>query len=171
MGDEPQIEEMYGRSPLLAFSLYTVAQLQSLQRIRSEILAAMDQREPGPDLMKAYDFFWFWTLGAYEIVRTMDENKSCFSTPVAARINALKLRLALIRMPFAKQLFANQAGLPRDRPIGGENSIADVGQDQSLIFEIGGETFDSRSLIGEVTEFFAGIKREDILRGMKCPPP
>ncbi|CAH2400529.1 hypothetical protein [Mesorhizobium ventifaucium] len=164
MDDELQIEEIYRKSPLLAFSVSTVVQLQSLQRMQSEIEAALDRQQPGPDLLKAYDFFWFWTLGAYEIVRTMDENRSCFSSLLAADTNALKLRLAVIRMPFAKQQLVKHPTLGK-RPIRGEDSIADV-RDKSLIFEIDGETFDSRSLMREVAKFFAGIKREAVLQAI-----
>jgi hypothetical protein len=171
MDDEPREEEIYRKNPLLAFSLYTAAQLQSLRRIQSEIDAALEQPESGfPDLMKAYDFFWFWTLGAYEVVRTMDENRSCFSPQLAARTEALKLRLAGIRMPFAKQQLANRPALGKRRPIRGENSVVGWGE-KSLVFKIDGETFDSRSLVSEVAEFFAGIKREDVLYAIRISEP
>ncbi|RUV48171.1 hypothetical protein EOA85_33570 [Mesorhizobium sp. M5C.F.Ca.IN.020.29.1.1] len=82
--DDDQFEEMYRRNPLKAFSIYTVTQLQSLRRMAFEIKAARDQKDPGPDIMKAYDFFWFWTLGAYAIIRTMTQHKQCFSSKIAS---------------------------------------------------------------------------------------
>ncbi|TKD34402.1 MAG: hypothetical protein E5W98_26835 [Mesorhizobium sp.] len=156
--DDDQFEEMYRRNPLKAFSIYTVTQLQSLRRMALEIQAALDQKDSGPDIMKAYDFFWFWTMGAYEIIRTMTQHKQCFSSKIASDAAALKEQLAKVRMPFAKQEKSARRG-PIDGPY---NSLVSVG-DKSLIFEIEGATIGSRELMNEVEAFFACIQPADVL--------
>lgn len=45
---------------------------------------------------------WFWTLGAYEVVRTMSQAKKCFSESAMIRINETKKHFARARMPAAK---------------------------------------------------------------------
>jgi hypothetical protein len=45
---------------------------------------------------------WLWTLGAYEVVRTMCQAKSCFSDRTMDQLTHLKKTLSAVRMPAAK---------------------------------------------------------------------
>lgn len=45
---------------------------------------------------------WFWTLGAYEVIRTMCQSKICFSESFYKKISELKNDLAKARIPSAK---------------------------------------------------------------------
>ncbi len=45
---------------------------------------------------------WLWTLGAYEIVRTISQAKKCFNPEFIKKINRLKQELAVVRMPNSK---------------------------------------------------------------------
>jgi len=45
---------------------------------------------------------WFWTLGAYEIIRAISQAKDCFSDEFIQKVNPLKKQLAVVRIPNAK---------------------------------------------------------------------
>jgi hypothetical protein len=45
---------------------------------------------------------WLWTLGAYEVVRTMCQAKSCFSDRTMDQLTHLKKTLSAVRMPAPK---------------------------------------------------------------------
>jgi len=51
---------------------------------------------------RAESLIWLWVLGAYEIVRTMDQAKKCFSERLNQELRGLKKVLANVRMPAAK---------------------------------------------------------------------
>lgn len=164
---EETIEEMYNKHPLLLFSLHTHGQVAAVQRLGTEILGLIAQSKTGErtldiKIMHAYELFWFWVLGAYEVLRTMDQHKKCFSATVATDINNLKKKLAVIRVPFAKQELRGT-----DKRASGELSIYGFGSDlNTLLFEIQGQIFDTVALIHEVMQFFHGIDREAIISAM-----
>ncbi|MDL5502258.1 MAG: hypothetical protein QSU88_03485 [Candidatus Methanoperedens sp.] len=45
---------------------------------------------------------WFWTLGAYEVIRTMWQAEDCFSENFFKKFSELKNDLAKVRMPSSK---------------------------------------------------------------------
>lgn len=99
--------EMIERDPLIAFSWYLAGRKNALLGIGNEVLTNLDEAfsDSGVDgcrLERAESLLWLWTLGAYEIVRTMDQAKRCFSARVQAQLRALKTELAEARMPAAK---------------------------------------------------------------------
>src|SRR5687767_1566334 len=80
-----QIDQLLSKHPLLKFSLYTDVQVGLLRERGMEIIALLDDA-CGPDsscdadaMMRIYGCFWLWVLGSYEVVRTMDEARSCFA--------------------------------------------------------------------------------------------
>lgn len=168
---EELLEEMYNKHPILRFSFYTHMQITALQRLGTEISDLIAQSKTGErtldtKIMHADELFWFWVLGAYEVLRTMDQHKRCFTATVAIEINNLKKRLAAIRVPFAKQELRGT-----DKPISAELSIYGFGSDlNTLLFEIQGQIFDAVALIREVMQFFHGIDREAIISAMPQQP-
>ncbi|TIM41074.1 MAG: hypothetical protein E5Y55_26235 [Mesorhizobium sp.] len=163
--DDEAISAMLSANPLLNFSIYTQSQADALLRMKGEIEAAMDGWGPTiSDFPRVYDFFWFWSLGAYEVLRTMDQNAACFTPSVATKIRAMKQQLAVLRMPFAKQELKGKGG-----PIRGENSVTSL-KNKSFKFRVSGESFDARETMASVCELLASIRREDILQPMPVAP-
>ncbi|MEJ7608333.1 MAG: hypothetical protein WKF37_19220, partial [Bryobacteraceae bacterium] len=74
-------------------SLYTAVQVQALQHVGDRML---NYKLPD-QWMDLYNDFWLWTLGAYEVVRTMDQNSARLVAPKGAEMNAMKRHLATIR--------------------------------------------------------------------------
>ncbi|MGJ0511003.1 hypothetical protein [Methylocystis sp.] len=145
------IDEIYQKNPLLKFSVYTHIQSEAVRNLGNDILSALDKGELFP---RAYDGFWFWTLGGYEVLRTMDENSNCFEAALGDEIRRLKRLLAEIRMPFAKQKYRG-----KNQTIKNEASVFASGLDgKNMIFEVDGTTYDASKLIKQTDMFFAGIQ-------------
>jgi hypothetical protein len=169
---EEIIEEMYNRHPLLLFSFATQSQVTAVHELGNEILGLIKQSKTGgrslddTKIMRAYNLFWFWVLGAYEVLRTMDQHKKCFTSTIANEINSLKKKLAVVRVPFAKQELRGTG-----EPISGELSIYGFGSDlHTLLFQIQGKSYDAVDLIRDVMQFFHGINREAIISAMRRRP-
>jgi hypothetical protein len=177
------IEDLFQRQPLLAFSIYTQMQVQRLAAVSAEIRATLDRciqppgkdQQPieadaiveGKDTLWAYTLFWLWTLGAYEVVRTMAQAAERFSPEAGQRIKAFKDRIAELRIPFAKQEYRG-----RERQVieGGELSVHGMDSDtKDLLFEVRGQTFTVRTLMAEFEELVQSISRADVLSG-HLPP-
>lgn len=161
---DAEVEKMLKANPLAKFSPYTQVQFDALMRLGDEIkvvLAATITQSGknaalGPGWIKAYDYFWFWTLGAYEVLRTMDQHAHCFAPVLATKIKAHKQYLAKIRMPFAKQELSGNGG-----PIWGENSFTEV-KNGSLQFRIEGKTYDMVRTIDKVMSMLSSIKLSQV---------
>ncbi|WP_437611100.1 hypothetical protein WMF20_04820 [Sorangium sp. So ce834] len=112
---------MSTRHPLAAFSFYLSGRHQVLLSISREILAGLDACAssegafPHEARTRASDLMWLWTLGAYEVVRTMCQASRCFSERFARAISHLKADLERVRVPNTKleRIKYNR----RDRPI------------------------------------------------------
>lgn len=103
----PTEEEIFEREPLLKFSFYLSDKNNLLLSTSDEILNYLDS---GFNILKmntqligkASSLLWFWTLGAYEIVRTIIQAEDCFSKKFIVELKALKKELSKARMPSAK---------------------------------------------------------------------
>lgn len=102
----PTREEILEREPLIAFSFYLSDKNSLLLNLSDEILENLDKgfgdKIDTKLIGDASSWTWFWTLGAYEIVRTISQAKECFSEKFITKINELKKQLAVVRMPSAK---------------------------------------------------------------------
>jgi hypothetical protein len=95
------------REPLIAFSHYLSGRVNVLCSFADEIVENLDEGFSGEcvdggRVERAESLMWFWLLGAYEVVRTMDQAKGCFSETLVQELSSLKKTLATIRMPAAK---------------------------------------------------------------------
>ncbi|NJK70153.1 MAG: hypothetical protein HC941_29880 [Microcoleus sp. SU_5_3] len=91
----PTWEQMLEREPLLAFSFILSTRNNQLSTVADEILELLDSgiSEESIDfgkVTKAGILMWLWTLGAYEIVRTMCQAKNCFSPEYMEKLLPLK---------------------------------------------------------------------------------
>jgi hypothetical protein len=81
----PTWEQEVKREPLLAFSFILSTRNNQLSTIADEILDLLDsgiseELIDGSKVTKAGILMWLWTLGAYEVVRTMCQANNCFSS-------------------------------------------------------------------------------------------
>jgi len=102
----PTLEEILEREPLLAFSFYLSEKNNLLLDLSDKILKNLDKGFGDTIytefIANASSWTWFWTLGAYEVVRTISQAKVCFSDTFIQKIIELKKQLAIVRMPSAK---------------------------------------------------------------------
>lgn len=85
-------------APLAAFSPYLSSRDQLLRAFAGEILRHLD----AADRPHASDLMWLWTLGAYEVTRTMCQARDCFSPRFFRQLADLKLDLERVRVPTTK---------------------------------------------------------------------
>jgi hypothetical protein len=103
----PTEEEILTREPLIAFSFYLSGRNNVLLSVLDEIIENLDKGFTnnsihGGLIGHASTLMWFWTLGAYEVIRTMCQAKECFSENFYEQISELKNDLAKARMPSSK---------------------------------------------------------------------
>jgi len=103
----PTEEERVEREPLLKYSFYLSSKNILLLDVLDEIIDKLDtgfsEKMTYADIISdASVLTWFWTLGAYEMIRTMVQTKDCFSANINEKINELKQWLAKARMPSSK---------------------------------------------------------------------
>ena len=75
-------------------------------------LRGRNRRQPRPGILedcvdgrrveRVESLMWLWILGAYEVVRTMCQAKTCFSSQALDELSRLKKLLSVVRMPAAK---------------------------------------------------------------------
>ncbi|AUX46857.1 uncharacterized protein SOCE26_083660 [Sorangium cellulosum] len=99
---------MATQHPLAAFSIYLSGRHEVLLSIAKEITERLDacaSSEGGSSheaRTRASDLMWLWTLGAYEVVRTMCQAQRCFSGRFYRAISSLKVDLERVRVPNTK---------------------------------------------------------------------
>lgn len=103
----PTWEEMVDRDPLISFSWYLSGRVGCVLELGREVgenldLAFSEHAIDGGRFGRAERLMWFWTLGAYEVVRTMCQASECFSPELASQLGSLKKELVQARMPAAK---------------------------------------------------------------------
>ncbi len=163
-GDEQQIDKMLSENPLVAFSVYTHSQVQTIRGLRGEITDVLDKSMTAGTLdaegfQRVYALFWLWVLGAYEVTRTMVQAKSCFPEPLVEKIILFRKRISLLRMPFAKQEYPGN----NKAPIQAEASVYGVDtSNMDFTFKVKGNVLSVRELLNEFESIFTSISIEDI---------
>lgn len=170
MDQQARWEEHLNNNPLMLFSLYTDIQFNMVKVLGEEIIQCMDEtisvdgeghvriQSGGKYTDEAYSKFWFWSLGAYEVVRTMCEAKKCFAPGLLAQLNELKQTLGKLRIPFAKQELKGEKV-----PVHAELSITINGSPPDYKYRVKEEVISTREMIGKFDAMLNGIKRVDIL--------
>ena len=113
----PTEVEILAREPLIAFSFYLSGRNNLLLSVSDEIIENLDKgftNNPidSSPIGHASTLMWFWTLGAYEVIRTMCQAKECFSENFYEKISDLKNDLANARMPSSKMEKKGKKGIP-----------------------------------------------------------
>ena len=162
---DDSIRKMIDEGPLSQFSIYTIVQVQSLDLIGKEIIGlSKDWTDQITDFQRTYSLFWLWVLGAYEVIRVMDQHKHCFAAPIQLKIGVQKRRLAEIRMPFAKQEMRSSG-----EPVHAELSV--VGFEGGMKFDISGITHSSTDVVEDFLMFIDSIKPLDIVAELPVGRP
>lgn len=160
----PTWEEQISREPLLSFSFALSTRNNQLATVADEILDNLD-RGISKDCIdsqyvtKAGILIWLWMLGAYEIVRTMCQAKSCFTTECLGRLQPLKKRLAKVRMPDAKM---EKQGKPI--PVSSNRSPwCVVVETKDLLIGDPDEPYSARALINEYFSTINSITPNEVI--------
>jgi hypothetical protein len=166
----PTWEQSVEREPLIAFSYYLSGRTNELLQVGDEIINHLDQGFANKDFInstsadhirQAGTLIWLWTLGAYEIVRTMCQARDCFSERVNSDLLQLKKSLASVRMPDAKM---EKAG--KKLPVTSNRSPNgwDMPNRDLLIGDPEGDIPTSaRHLIIEFDRVMSSITKEDVI--------
>jgi hypothetical protein len=157
---------MATQHPLAAFSFYLAGRHQVLLTVAAEIvghLDTIDAATSGPRT-RASDLMWLWTLGAYEVVRTMCQSEACFTPGFYRSIAALKLDLERVRVPNTKmeRLRYNR----KDRPVPVPSArAADTYDERGKDLLVGdpADAVSARSLLREYTRVLASLTLADVV--------
>lgn len=154
--------------PLIKFSVYTQSQVECLKRVSDELWQLLDEDGGlGSNFQRIYGNFWIWVLGAYEVSRTISEYKHCFSERLNTDVMSFKKRIAILRMPFAKQQYRGND----KRTINGEASVYDFDSDtKDIAFEVEGDVIWLRVLIAEFDRLVESISHADVLQDLRVAP-
>jgi len=162
----PTEEEMYDREPLMAFSFYLSGRNNLLLATLDEIIENLDNGfsaeviNQGGAIQKASDLMWFWTLGAYEVIRTISQAKDCFSDRFSKRIIDLKKDLSIARMPSAKmEKRGFRQAVNSNRSPDGWNI-----EGKDLLIGDPDDFLSARNLLQKYDEVMSSLKREDVIK-------
>jgi hypothetical protein len=168
----PTWEQMIEQEPLIAFSWYLSGRKEVLLTIADEIIEHLDQAFSPPVLCgrlpvldhgridRAESLMWLWTLGAYEIVRTMCQAETCFSGRVMPDLKRLKKTLSRVRVPNAKMERPGQK-----LPVTSNRSPSgwDVASRDLLVGDPESGPISARNLLKEFYRVMSSITKDDIL--------
>ena len=164
------IDKLREENPLLCFSGATHTQICTLNDISETIFSLLDiaigyeddiPYVEGTELIKADGYFWFWVLGAYEVLRTMSQAKNSFTTKIEIKIDIEKRYIAEIRMPFAKQEYKGKRKLVSKELCLMENTIDYDKKD--VLYQIEGKEFSFRETIKRFNIFVSSLKKSDVI--------
>lgn len=157
---------MLNENPLILFSIYTQTQVKVVVELGKELKLLTRNWESGQikDFPYAYGRFWLWILGAYEVLRTMDQHTKCFCDCKRVDINLMKKRLNKIRVPFAKQELPGNS-----KNIYAELSVLSFSN--GMVFEIQGVKYTSNEIIEETISLLSSFEKHHILSELPLKRP
>lgn len=161
----PTEEERINREPLLKFSYYlsskNILLLNTIDTIIECLKTGFSENVTNADdISDASVLTWFWTLGAYEMVRTMSQSNDCFSEQINAKIGFLKQAIAKARMPSSKM---EKKG--KRIPVNSNRSFDhwDIGKKDLLIGDPD-DPVSARYLFGLYEDTLSSITPNDVLK-------
>ena len=163
----PSWKDSVAGEPLMAFSPYLSTRVNVLRAVADEVLGNLDQGfvtqiVDGSRIQRAEALMWLWTLGAYEVVRTMCQAKVCFSQHLVQELCELKTILAEVRMPAAKMEKPRRS--PRT-PIRSDRSPSglDSARKDLLVGDPSAPSVFARDVLARFDSVFSSIASNDIL--------
>ena len=162
----PSEEEMLAREPLMAFSFYLSGRNNVLLSIADEIIENLDKGFSSNLIHfglieRAETLMWLWTLGAYEVVRTMCQAKECFSENFYTKISQLKRDLSKVRMPASKM---EKQG--KKKPVNSNRSPCglNIAKRDLLIGDPDDKDVSARMLLENYEKIVSSLTVQDILK-------
>ena len=162
----PTSEQVVEREPLIAFSFYLSGRINVLLAFADEIIENLDRGfsstvVDGSRVERAESLMWLWMLGAYEVVRTICQAKTCFSERALSDLVQLKKTLSALRMPAAKM---EKPGKPIPVTSNRSPSGWDV-PNRDLLVNDPDSTPDvsARFILREFDRVFSSITKNDVL--------
>lgn len=150
----------------MSFSRYLAGRNAALLVMAREILGLLDTCDSGeaPARGRASDLMWLWTLGAYEVVRTMCQAQVCFSPRFFRAAAALKVDLERVRVPSTKMERIKYNRRDRSIPVASERE-ADLwdGQHRDLLVGDPADAVSARMLLGRYARVMSTLTAEDVL--------
>ncbi len=155
--------------PLAAFSIYLSGRHEVLLSIAKEIdekldaCASSEGGFPHDARMRASDLMWLWTLGAYEVVRTMCQAHRCFSERFYRAISSLKVDLEKVRVPNTKLERVKYNRRERTIPVASDRG-PDVWDDSSKDLLVGdpADAVSARALLRSYESVMSSLTVEDV---------
>jgi len=150
---------------LSRFSFYLSCRESCVRSLGEEVLnnldCAFDEVIELERLIRAEMLFWFWLLGAYEVVRTMTNTNDCFADQYVDLLKSLKKRLEFARMPAAKMEPRRKSA-----PVISDRSPAEINQEERdlLIGDPEGQLDSCRDLIRTFLEVMRQADSSTILK-------
>lgn len=163
----PSWEEMVKHDPLIAYSFYLSGRVNCLLDVSREVTTLLDEgfgsgTVDGSKVGRAEMLGWLWVLGAFEIIRTMNQSKRrCFTEQLHPEMTMLKKRLAMVRVPATK---LEEAG--GKLPISSDRSPSGwhIGRKDLIVSSPhSGEMIYLRDLFLEFENFVASTTPQDVL--------
>ena len=161
----PTEEEMIQREPLLRYSFFLSSKnnllLNTIDTIKNKLDKGITKESINSDLVgDASILTWYWTLGAYEIVRTMTQTKDCFSIRLIQDLVVLKQKLAKVRIPNAKM---EKRG--KKEPVNSNRSFDgwDI-QSKDLLIGDPNDYISARELFDLYDSTFSSIVVDDVVK-------
>lgn len=149
--------------PLWRFSPYLWGRIRVLTGLARDICddldAAFSSSIQVEELAHAEACLWLWCLGAYEMVRTMTQAGSCFSSRLQTSLQELKRELAEVRMPAAKM---ELRGITV--PVTSSRAPADIDvESRDLLVGNPSRPVSARALLARFEAVINSIEPQDVL--------
>jgi len=156
--------------PLAAFSFYLSGRNQVLLSIAEEIGKNLDAADssagsfPAGPRTRASDLMWLWTLGAYEVIRTMCQAKECFAARFYTAIADLKIDLERVRIPNTKMERLKYDRKDRTIPVS-SNREPDSWDDTSRDLLVGdpAASVSARMLLGKYARVVSSLTLAEVV--------
>lgn len=161
---------MSTQHPLAAFSIYLSGRHHVLLSIAQEITGQLDACAAGEGgsshaaRTRASDLMWLWTLGAYEVVRTMCQSQRCFSERFYRSLSGLKVDLERVRVPNTKLERIKYNRRERSIPVASDRG-PDVWDEAGKDLLVGdpADAVSARLLLGSYESVMSSLTRDDVL--------
>lgn len=165
-----ELERQY---PLAKYSFYAHGRVQLLMEVRGEILKELDLTFQDlkvlrfENLRRAESLSWLWVLGAYEVVRTMEQAERCFSLRAQHSLRRMKRQLKAVRMPSAKMEQPGQYVAVPSRRSPAELRLPD----RDLSIGDPDKPHSVRRLLDQFAEFVRSFEEADVLASHESAYP
>lgn len=156
------------QEPLAAFSFYLAGRHRVLLTVAAEIVGHLDSCDadglPAASRRRASDLMWLWTLGAYEVARTVCQAQGCFAPRFLRELGGVKVELEQVRVATAKMERVKYDRKDRTVPVG-SNRAPDLWRRADRDLFVGDPTraVSARGLLAAYGRVMASLTAEEVL--------